>query len=610
VSMNNELSVYDSRTFVLWSDPSSEEQIRDSITADVSSIVVDQFSRLVRESGSQDEVQGAEFLTSFLTKWGIPHHVYYPKLYLSLPRKAEVKVTKPFRKEFRAKNPSMTALTGEEGITAPLVYLGSGYAKGTGDVFSNVLPEDATLPDVRGKIVLTEGLPSARGKIKQLSAMGAVAVVFISPGHNIHEGIATTIFGAPDLDNDGEQPTIPILSVNKADGGELRELAETSTIELNVVTRTETGWYPCPLIVAEIAGSSEPEKFVLLHGHMDSWHVGVGDNATGDAALLEMARVFSQHRHLLKRSLRIAWWPGHSTGRYAGSVWYVDNFGFDLENNCIAQVNCDSPGCRWATSYEYMNWMSEVDGFCQSVIWDAVGQKSRGTRPPRAGDYSFNNIGVTSFFMLSSTIPEDVLQDKQYYAVGGCGGNIEWHTEDDDLRVYDPEIQLKDMKIYATAVYRMLNAPVHPLNFITTVQEMLQTLNDYQKSAGKRFSFALAEQEGQDLLNSLSNLNTRLAALQGRPLHNCEVRAANRALQKLSRILVRINYSRRGRFRHDPAVSVPPLPDIAPVSQLAKSDLTEHQMQVLTTHLVRGTNRIASAFREARDVIEVILGGD
>ena len=65
---------------------------------------------------------------------------------------------------------------------------------------------------------------------------------------------------------------------------------------------------------------------MLVHGHYDSWDVGVGDNATGDATLLEIARVLWKNREKLKRSVRIAWWPGHSTGRYAGSTWFADTF--------------------------------------------------------------------------------------------------------------------------------------------------------------------------------------------------------------------------------------------------------------------------------------------
>src|SRR5438132_700763 len=162
--------------------------------------------------------------------------------------------------------------------------------------------------------------------IKQLAKAGVPHALhepelLISPGERIHEGICTTIWGSPDLDSIGRKPTIPVLAVNKAEGAWLRALAEAGAVKVRYATKLDEGWRPIPVLVAEIRGTVEPEKFVLLHGHIDSWHQGIGDNATGDATLLEVARVLVQHRQHLRRSVRIAWWSGHSHGRYAGSTW-------------------------------------------------------------------------------------------------------------------------------------------------------------------------------------------------------------------------------------------------------------------------------------------------
>src|SRR5262249_62091939 len=100
--------------------------------------------------------------------------------------------------------------------------------------------------------------------------------------------------------------------------------------------------------------------FVFLHGHYDSWQVGVGDNGTGNACMLEVARVLWQMRGKLRRSVRLAWWPGHSTGRYGGSTWYLDAHAADFAKQCILQMNCDSPGCRWATDYSAITMMPET----------------------------------------------------------------------------------------------------------------------------------------------------------------------------------------------------------------------------------------------------------
>ena len=229
---------------------------------------------------------------------------------------------------------------------------------------------------------------------------------------------------------------------------------------------------------------------MLLHGHYDSWDVGVGDNATGDATLLEIARVLWAHRDQLKRSVRIAWWPGHSTGRYAGSTWFADRFALDLDENCVAQVNCDSPGCRWASVFKDISWMSETEAFCKDVIREVTGQESHGERPHRAGDYAFNNIGISSFFMLSSTMPDDLRAEKGYYAVGGCGANIAWHTEDDQIEIADRDNLVRDIKVYLAAVLGVANAEVLPFDWRATMAEFKRTLAGYQEAAGDRFDFS------------------------------------------------------------------------------------------------------------------------
>ena len=139
----------------------------------------------------------------------------------------------------------------------------------------------------------------------------------------------------------------------------------------------------CLLPVAEIRGQQDPDEFLLVHGHYDSWYEGIGDNATGDAALLELARVLWTLRDRLKRSVRIAWWPGHSTGRYAGSTWYADTFADEIDEHCIAQLDIDSPGCADATAYEEVMWMAEADALCRSSIQDALGLGFR-ARPAAA----------------------------------------------------------------------------------------------------------------------------------------------------------------------------------------------------------------------------------
>ncbi|KNB72005.1 hypothetical protein ADS79_17300 [Brevibacillus reuszeri] len=578
------------------------KNLLDEISMETPKVILERFGSLVRESGSEDERVAAQYLSSLLDQWGVPHQVHRPNLYLSVPRPARLKLVMPVEKEIRAKNPAFSVITGDEWKGGELIYVPTGFKKKWDN--QKDASFDPASRSLSGKIVLTEGFPRP-ARIRELNEQGIIGAIFIHPGKNIHESICTPIWGAPDLDTYENVPKLPVLMINRTDGQELIDRIAQESVEVQFQTHLDQGWFTCPLIDIFIKGTEEPDKYVLLHGHMDSWHQGLGDNATGNAAMIEMARIFYQNRHLLKRSLRIAIWPGHSTGRYAGSTWFADTFGLDLDENCIAQVNCDSPGCRWATSYHEMSWMSEVDPFCKTAIQEAIGEESVGHRPPRAGDYSFHNIGLTGFYMLSSSIPDEVLQEKGYYPVGGCGSNIEWHTEEDLIHIIDYEILKRDVRVYTASLYQIVNATLHPFHFVNTVDEFIQTIERYQKAAGNHFSFELALVQARELRTTLVDFYNRIEHVQlhTRDVSDPQVKRVNEVLRNLSRSLVPINFTRRGKFWHDPAVDIPPLPDIAPANTLPQLEEGSHHYRVTLTHLMRGQNRLSWTLHHAKRLV-------
>ncbi|MDF2679331.1 MAG: peptidase [Brevibacillus sp.] len=577
-----------------------EKTFLQDISTDVPMAVLERFLTLVRESGSEDERTAAHFLAQYLAEWNIPHTIHFPNIYLSVPKKATVIVTNPGSRELKAKTPSCSISTGDQWVRGDVVYIPADEAD-LSDAYDPIATNK--YGDVREKIVLTDGYPVS-GKMKELGNDGALGVVFISPGCYIHEGTVGVVWGSPDLDTMGEEPQIPALMIGKQDGLDLIRDCQTGKVTLQFQTHLDEGWFECPLIDIWIEGTEEPEKYVLLHGHLDSWHHGIGDNGTGNAALLEMARIFYKHRDKLKRSIRIAIWPGHSTGRYAGSTWFADQFGLDLDENCIAQVNCDSPGCRWATSYEEMSWMSEAQELCQSAIQDAVGQSSKGFRPHRAGDYSFHNIGITSFYMLSSSIPAEELAEKGYYAVGGCGSNIEWHSEEDLMHVADMDILVQDLKVYMTTILRVVNAPIHPFFFTKTVEELMETIDEYQAYAADHFSFDLVRREAQELYLALQKFDQQMKELQTPSVSDATVKKANEIIRRLGRELVTINFSRAGKFRHDLAIDMPRIPDLAAAQLLSSLESGSHPYRVALTHLTRGQNRVAWTMQRARNLLK------
>jgi hypothetical protein len=57
-------------------------------------------------------------------------------------------------------------------------------------------------------------------------------------------------------------------------------------------------------------------------------------------------------------------------------------------------------------------------------------------------------------------------------------------------------------------------------------------------------------------------------------------------------------------FWHDPAVNVPPLPDLAPALSASWASGNPAHEGVLRAHLVRGRNRLAWALEQAKDAVQ------
>jgi N-acetylated-alpha-linked acidic dipeptidase len=565
----------------------------ESVSLDLPWSLIERFTRLKREH-PDDVRQACEEIVSRLKAQSVPVVVHEPEVFLSLPKTARIVAGD---RQIRAK-PMAMSTSNPKGITAPLAYVPSQYARTADEMFTRgVVADDGQ--DLRGKLVITEGF-GMPGKVSFFEARGALGMIAVNPGKNPHWGICTTVWGTPDLRDLPRKPRIGVVAVSNPDGQELIERAKQGG-DITLFTELEEGWYVSPIPVVTIPGTEEPEKFVLLHGHYDSWDFGIGDNAVGDATLLEIARVLWAHRDQLKRSVRIAWWPGHSTGRYAGSTWFSDHHAIDLYENCIAQVNCDSPGCRWATVYKDISWMPEAEPFAQDVIRAVTGQESHGERPHQAGDYSFNNIGITSYFMLLSTMPDDLREEKGYYAVGGCGGNIAWHTEEDLIDIADRDILLKDIKIYLAAVMGAANAPIAPFDFTHTIADFAATLDKYERATEGEFSFARARDEITALSASLKEFAAHTDSIRTLPITAPAVRRANEAIRRLARLLVPVNYTRGPEFFHDPAETIPALPDLAPALAMAKASPNEKGFY--RTHLTRGQNRLVAALRDANALL-------
>ncbi len=541
------------------------------------------FAQVRRDTGGPGEARAAEYIADQLHAAGVPVQVHEFDAYLSYPIRATLEVLAPTRMQFSCLTHSFGRATGPDGVVADLLYL-----------------DDGDMNRGAWRACMIDGLATPV-TILRASRAGCAAVVFANQDRVIHNMIGTTVWGTPALDQVDRLPQVPVVSVNLEGGETLRRLLRDSVqVAVRIVTDVKTGWVRSRLPEARIPGSGGAPAFVLVGGHYCSWHAGVTDNATGDACLLEMARILWEQRRDLKRNARICWWPGHSHGRYSGSTWYADTFFTEMAEHCLAYHNIDSPGVRGATRYVARSTTAELERFCRAMIERVTGQAQAPVhRPSRSADQSFLANGVPSFSAYPF-LPDDHPDRRSW--TGGSAAAWWWHTEFDTLDKADPEILALDTRLSLTAVLELANAGVLPFNHADTGREIRAVLARLATAVGPHLDLAPALAEADAFLE----VAEKVESAKGRTAGTSAERF-NEALVRISRILVPVVYSQGGRFHHDPAelspvmratgqFTLPGLSKAAALPGLAG----KVEFGFLRAQVTRERNRLVTALRHAK----------
>ena len=82
-------------------------------------------------------------------------------------------------------------------------------------------------------------------------------------------------------------------------------------------------------VVAELPGSDPAlrDEVVMIGGHLDSWHTGVGatDNADGATTVMEAMRILKAIDARPRRTIRVALWGGEEQGLLGSKAWVAEH---------------------------------------------------------------------------------------------------------------------------------------------------------------------------------------------------------------------------------------------------------------------------------------------
>jgi len=557
-------------------------------------------------AGSERERQATLFLKSKLEEYGLETEVLSFEAYISDPKYAKLEILEPYGQEIQCTPYRQVGTTGPEGLEGDIVYIPL---------------EEIGVASCRGKIVLADQQTAGdwmglrNGLLLRLQEMGVKGLIVIEQDDYMpsvcHQRADFSVSGNPTSDNVRLIQTIPaIVHVSNRDGGPLKKLVEGGGVRARVTSVVDTGWKTLYLLVAEIKGAKDQEKFLLVNGHVDTppFSPGVTDNASGDVAMIELARILNKHKDRLRRSVRFAFWPGHELGRYAGSTWYNDAHWHDIRYNCVGFYNIDSPGAEGATVFR-----GAPIGEVQEAVVDAI-KAVTGTEverfrwPTRAGDSSFWGTGIPHASATSSRPPE--LYDPH---VNYSGGGWWWHTPYATMDHGDVDVLATDVGVELNYVFRMANCPILPMNFAPYADHMIEILEDMQGKADNvkgYFNIYPVIERAKEFRELAAELEEKAKLVADRGGPEDAVEELNRSLMRVSRCINPVAHSNAGPTEQMSmeTFGATPFPRISEITKLA--GMTIHQspeFKFLRTKLLRQRNAVEDGFHQANKLIRETL---
>lgn len=97
-------------------------------------------------------------------------------------------------------------------------------------------------------------------------------------------------------------------------------------------------------VMSVMRGTSEPDKYIIIGNHRDSWTYGSMDPSFGTAIMLEVSRMLCDLRRTTqwkpKRSILFQSWSAEEYGLIGSTEW-VEEFEKKLSANGVVYINLD-----------------------------------------------------------------------------------------------------------------------------------------------------------------------------------------------------------------------------------------------------------------------------
>ena len=200
----------------------------------------------------------------------------------------------------------------------------------------------------------------------------------------------------------------PTLVVSQEHYAQIHRLVTGGTpVELEIDVRNE--FFDEDLqgynTLGDLRGGDLADEYVMIGGHLDSWHYGTGgtDNAAGSLVMMEAMRILASLNETPRRTIRIGLWSGEEQGLLGSRGWVEAHQ--DLHPKISAYLNVDNGTGKirgiWSQSNE------QAIPIFEQILWPF---RDLGVVAVKHGDtggtdhLAFDAVGIPGFNFIQDPI--------------------------------------------------------------------------------------------------------------------------------------------------------------------------------------------------------------
>ena len=448
-------------------DPQLRDLLHEALSGEIAKDHVIQISRHHRIQGSRGYRHSAQYVLDQLRAYGFSENEAYIESSPSDGRivyqtwqspsgwdieSAELRMVEPFNERivgYPEVAMSLITYSNPGDVTAELVWVGSGTSA-----------SDYEGKDVAGKFVLATGYGGEVHRNAVLQHGAAAVVVYLDDDRAKEYPDMLAYTGMWPRTEELDGVTFGFNITNRQ-GERLRDmLMEGQRVVLHgKASGIGLEPYFMDAVVAHIPGADPNGEQLVICGHLDHPKESANDNASGSAAMLDIARTLkelieSNRMERPKRTITLLW-----IAEFYGIMAYVDAHpeltGPDLGGGFLAGMNLDMVGENLELLHSRMN-LTRVPASVPTVLNDVVENMAQmvdrmNVRTPR-GSLSAFNFRVTPY---SGGSDHMVLIDRKIPAMMLGHSDYTHHTSEDTPDKVDP-VELERSEIITTAAMLFL----------------------------------------------------------------------------------------------------------------------------------------------------------